>query len=213
MPVSHSHQLLCVSRSPLSTTVTSGLRRIRDIPDLVRGAAVGPQQVDFILVGAGKLGAVAHTRHLRTARFAIAPRIRRVARNVRQIFRISRIGDVHDGRAVTPSSRSAGSARATVVADIGDPAIALLVDRRLIGAAPRNRYSQPAPCCFSPSFPAAARRQKGKRRWPARRRQRAPRRTRGDAADSDNGIAKGFLSLVPQFGNEIGRDALMGVPL
>ena len=99
------------------------------------------------------------------------------------------------------------------MADVGDPALSLVMNRRLIGAARLQVVIANELHIAFFFLLRLSRGRKANRRWPARRRQRAPGATRGDAADSDNGIAKGFLSLVPQFGNEIGRDALMGVPL
>ena len=133
MPVSHSHQLLCVSLSLSTTTVMrEGFCGVGDVPDLVRQLAVAAQEVDLRLVRLRQVGAVARAHHLRAAGFAIA----RLAGNVREIARRARIGDVDDRGAVVllaPGERVHGLA--AVVADVGDPAPALLVEDRLVGAA------------------------------------------------------------------------------
>ena len=67
----------------------------------------------------------AHTGALRFA----------ASRNVRDVFRLAGIGDVHDGRAVV--LHLAGEQirhRARVVPDVGNVAIALLLDDRLVRA-------------------------------------------------------------------------------
>ena len=82
MPVSHSHQFLCVLPEAADHDGHAlRLRRIGDVPDLVAGVAEGAQQVDLALVGARQLAAVAHAHHLRAAGFG-RPRL---ARNVREI--------------------------------------------------------------------------------------------------------------------------------
>ena len=72
MPVSHSHQFLCVSaeaadddRQPLR------LGRIGDVPHFMADVAEATQQVDLALVGPRQLAAVAHAHHLGAARFSL----------------------------------------------------------------------------------------------------------------------------------------------
>ena len=111
--------------------------RIGDVPDLMRLAAEGAQHVDGGAIGAGQGAAVAHPHHLRAACLVGA----RGARQMAQILRIGGIGDVDDRRAVGLGlsghriDRCRNVVGAAVMADIGDPAVALAVDRRLIGAA------------------------------------------------------------------------------
>src|SRR6266849_2978691 len=101
------------------------LRRVGHVPDLVRRIAVVAQQIDLALVAPGQLGAVAHLHHLRTARL-ILPRL---AGNVRKIARAPGIGHIEDRSAVGLLRAAQRIAREpAVVADIGDPAIALLVN-------------------------------------------------------------------------------------
>ena len=139
MPVSHSHQLLCVSfRSQL------GARdQHRASPDRSTSQISWPwppndaQQIDRVGVALRQRLAVADARHLRAAVLVVAL----LARDVREVFRLRRIGDVDDRGAVELGlagqriDRLRHLRRAAVVADIGDVAVALLVDGRLIGAA------------------------------------------------------------------------------
>ena len=110
---------------------------IGDVPDLVRLAAEAAQHVDGGLVALGKDAAVAHPHHLRAAVLVLARR----AGDVTQVFRRGRVGDVDDRGAVGLGlaghriERRRDVVGAAVMADIGDPALALLVDGRLVGAA------------------------------------------------------------------------------
>ncbi len=114
-----------------------GLGRIGHVPDFVRAVAEGAQQIEFALVGFGQRAAGADAHHLRAAGFVFAG----LAGNVMQIFRLRRVGDVEDRGAVVLGlagqriDRLAHVGRAAMVADIGDVALALMEDRRLIGAA------------------------------------------------------------------------------
>ena len=139
MPVSHSHQLLCVSRSPL-TTVDDQRRLLGrgHVPDLVRRVAEGAQHVDLVAVAFGQVAAVAEPRHLRAAGFRPAF----LARYVREVFRVPRIGHVDDGGAVVlhRAGQRIQLRLAAVMADVGDPAAALRVQfrrRRRCGSAGR----------------------------------------------------------------------------
>ncbi len=108
------------------------LRRVGHVPDLVRGVAVVAQQIDLALVAPGQLGAVAHAHHLRAARLVLP----RLAGNVGEVARTLGVGHVEDGSAVGLLPAAQGIARgAAVMTDVGDPAAALPVDERLIGAA------------------------------------------------------------------------------
>ena len=138
MPVSHSHQLLCVSaQAPARLGHEHGLCRIGDIPDFVAGAAERAQQIHRVRIALGQRFAVADARHLRAA--ALAESF--LAGKVREIFRLRRIGDVDDRGAVELRlsahrvHRPRHVGRSAMVADIGDIAVALLVDGRLVGAA------------------------------------------------------------------------------
>src|SRR5690348_7391562 len=82
-----------------------------------------------------KRAAVAHPRHLRSTSFGNAI-LGRLARNVREIARMGRVRHVDDRGAVIlllPSKRI--HLRAAVMAEVGDPALPLLVNRGLVGAA------------------------------------------------------------------------------
>ena len=110
---------------------------IGDVPDLMAFAAEGAQHVDGIAIALRQVLAVADAHHLRAAGFIFAL----LARQMAQIFRLRGIGDVDDRGAVRLGlaglriDRRRDIVGAAVMADIGDPALALLVDGRLIGAA------------------------------------------------------------------------------
>src|SRR5205807_9641161 len=88
-------------------------------------------------VALGEALAVADPDHLRPARLVIAL----LAGDVGEVFRMRRVGHVYEGGAVElglPGQRVDRLFRlgdAAVMADIGDPAIPLLVNDRLIGTA------------------------------------------------------------------------------
>src|SRR5262249_29761266 len=104
----------------------------RDVPDLMLPAAEGTQQVHLALVPLRQLGAVAHSRHLGAAGLG-EPRL---PGDVRQVLRVLRIRHVDDrGAVVLLLARQRVEHVVAVVADVRDPAIALLVNRGLIGAA------------------------------------------------------------------------------
>ena len=63
-----------------------GIGRIGDVPGLVAFAAEGAQQIDLVRVALAELLAVAHARHLRGARLAVADG----ARDMGEIFRVLR---------------------------------------------------------------------------------------------------------------------------
>ena len=123
-------------RSPMRV-MQRRVGRVGDVPDLVRLAAERAQHVGLVRIALRQARAVADAHHLRAALLVIPFE----AGNVLQVFRIGRIGDVEDRGAV--ELRLAGQlvdrlrhvGRAAVVADIGDVAVALLVDGRLVGAA------------------------------------------------------------------------------
>ena len=82
-----------------------------------------------------KRAAVAHASHLSAARFRIAI-LGGLPRNVREVAGMGWIGDVEQGGAVVfLLSGKRIRLRTTVMANVGDPALTLLVDGRLIGAA------------------------------------------------------------------------------
>ena len=99
-------------------------------------AAEGAQHVDRVAVALGQRLAVANPNHLRAARFIGA----RLPGDVAKIFGLRRIGDVDDrcavrfGLAGQRVERRGHRVGAAMVSDIGDPAVALMVDGRLIGA-------------------------------------------------------------------------------
>src|SRR6516162_11124582 len=100
-------------------------------------AAEHAQQIRFIGVAFGQRAAVAHACHLCAAFLVVAGR----AGNMRQRLRMPRIGYVDDRSAAEfrlPSERIERLwhlRRAAMMADIGDVAVALMMDSRLIGAA------------------------------------------------------------------------------
>ena len=100
-------------------------------------AAEHAQHVGLVRVCLGQCLAVAYAHHLRAALFVIALE----TGNMREIFRLHRIGDVDDRGTVVfglpgePVEGLGHLGRAAVMADIGNVAIALMVDGRLIGAA------------------------------------------------------------------------------
>src|SRR2546427_658816 len=107
------------------------LRRVGDVPGLVADGAEAAQQVHLALVCARQVAAVAHPHHLRASGFALAG----FARNMGEVLGLLRIGHVDDRCAVgllLAGKRIEG--HATVLADVGDPARALLLDDGLIGA-------------------------------------------------------------------------------
>src|SRR6185369_1758119 len=103
------------------------LRRIGDVPDLVAGAAERAQQIDRVAVAFRQGAAVADAGHLRAAGFEIAL----LTGDVEQVFRLRRVGDVDDRGAVELGlageriERLRHLRRATVVADVGNEAVAL----------------------------------------------------------------------------------------
>ena len=100
----------------------------------------------------GKRLAVADAHHLRAAALVFSF----LARNVMQIFRMRGIGDVDDRGAVRLGlagqriDRIGNVVGAAVMADIGDPAVALMMDGRLIGAARLQvvDFALPDLCCL-----------------------------------------------------------------
>ena len=122
---------------PIDANDEMGVRRIGDVPDLVRLTAERAQQVDRRGVALGQRPAVAHAHHLRAALLVVSLQ----AWKVMQIFRLRRVGHVEDrgsaelrgaGQRIDRLGHGVGAA---VVTDIGDEALALSMDGRLIGAA------------------------------------------------------------------------------
>ena len=111
--------------------------RIGHVPDLVPDIAVGAQQVDRVAVAPRQARAVAQAHHLGAA--VLGQPLR--ARQVVQVFGLRRIGDVEDRGAVELRlpvhrvDRLGNRGGAAVMADIGDPAVALAMDQRLVSAA------------------------------------------------------------------------------
>src|SRR5205823_14071287 len=90
------------------------------------------RSVDLALVALGELGAVADAHHLCAAAF----RLPGLAGNVGEESRLAWIGDVDDrGAVVLLAPRERVQRLAAVVADVGDPAPAALLDEGLVGAA------------------------------------------------------------------------------
>src|SRR2546421_12817339 len=103
----------------------------------MRLAAESAQHINRIAVTLGQCLAVTDTHHLRAAAFIFSL----LPRDVAQVLRMRRIGDVEDRSAVRfglPGDWiewSGNGIGAGVVAEIGDPAVALLMDGRLYGSA------------------------------------------------------------------------------
>src|SRR3954453_3119107 len=103
----------------------------------MRLAAAGAQHINRVAVALGQYLAVADAHHLRAAAFIFSL----LPRDVAQVLRMRRIGDVEDRGAVRfrlPGDWIDGSGNgigAAVVSDIGDPAVALMMDGWLIGTA------------------------------------------------------------------------------
>ena len=114
-----------------------GLGRIGDVPNFVRTAAEDPQHVGLARIALGQRLAVTDAYHLRAALLVMALQ----PGNVREVFRLRRIGHVDDRGAVVfrlsgePVDRLRHLGRSAMMSDIGDVAAALMMDRRLIGAA------------------------------------------------------------------------------
>ena len=112
--------------------------RARIGKDFMGVAAERAQHIDGGFIRLGQGATVANAHHLRAARL-VCPLL---TRDMFEINGMRRIADVDDRGAVR--LRHAGHRingvryrrRAAVMADISDPAIALFVDRRLIGTAP-----------------------------------------------------------------------------
>ena len=124
---------------PVEPRHQHGVRGIGGVPDLVRLATEGAEHVDGILVGASRSSgrqalAVAHAHHLRAAAFVLAG----LSRDVTKVFGLRGIGNIDERRAVVlglAGQRIDGSGHvvgAAVMADVGDPAIALAMDRGLV---------------------------------------------------------------------------------
>ena len=113
-----------------------GLFRYRHVPHLLTRIAEGAQQVGLFLIGPGQLAARADARHLRAARLAPGHLAALFARNVKEQFRRPRVGHIQDRGAVLLHSRGERIDHASAVRpDVGDPAVALPLDGRLVGGA------------------------------------------------------------------------------
>ena len=189
MPVSHSHQFLCVSLAARHARDELGIGGIGDVPDLVRPrrrtcAADRPRSDR-------PWAATCRRRRAPSAPPPSSPSPSRPGMCV-EVFRLLGVGHVDDrgavelGLAVERVDRLGHRLGAAVVADIGDVAVALLVDDRLIGAARLQVVaSRRAACSWLPAdrrpwAPAPAR---GRRTAPPSRRppwssSRAHRRSR-----------------------------------
>ncbi len=129
--------LVRVLQALADTADERGMDRIGRVPDFMARAADCAQHIDRVRIALGQLLAIAHAHHLRAAAFVLSF----LARNVGQIFRMRGIGDVDDrgpvrlglpGQGIDGVGNFVGAA---VMTDIGDPAVALMMDGRLIGAA------------------------------------------------------------------------------
>src|SRR5262249_23987221 len=106
--------------------------RLGDAPDLVRAVAERAQEIHLARIGVRELTPFAHAHHLRAAGLSLS----RLSGNVREVLRPPGIADVGDRGAV--ASLIAGERvelSAAVMADVGEPPIAVLANQRLVGAA------------------------------------------------------------------------------
>ena len=98
-----------------------------DVVDFMVGGRRA-KQIHLVLVGAREVDTVAGAYHLGPARLAGPLR----SLDVKQVSGPPRVGDVHDRRPVVVRCTDAGSGRSTVMADVGDPAVALMMHDRLV---------------------------------------------------------------------------------
>ncbi len=179
MPVSHSHQFLCVSLRPFSTVVSSDRAfRRRDVPDLLPRGAERAQQVGLATVAFRQILSVAGAHHLRASGFAFAL----LSRDVGEIFRVSRIGHVEDRCAIRLDHAGQGvQVLAAMVADVRNPAALLLVDHRMVAAARLQivvAQQAHVPALRLPAFLGQCRRRTGREPRNSTHRGRQPRATK-----------------------------------
>ena len=108
----------------------------RDVPNLVARIAEGAKEIRLAAAAFRQVVTGADARHLRAARLAPGHFAPTLARDMENKPRRAWIGHVEDGRAVL--FHRAGErvdAAAAMRADVRDPALALALDGRLIGAA------------------------------------------------------------------------------
>ena len=138
MPVSHSHQFLCVSL-PLGIRVrASGLAGSVDVPDFVRLPAERAQQIDRVRVALGQRSC--RRRRAPSAPPPCSPRPSMPGICARYFGCFGSVTSTIEVplNSAWPLSGLTGFGtawRPAVMADIGDVAVALLVDDRLVGAA------------------------------------------------------------------------------
>ena len=103
------------------------------VPDFVRGIAERAQEIKFIFIALGQIAPGTDTHHLRAAALGAAL----LPRYMKQRFRRARIGNINNRRAVKfrAAIERIHLGRAAVMPDIGNPAIALLLDFRVISTA------------------------------------------------------------------------------
>ena len=113
------------------------LGRVGDVPNFMCTSAEDPQHVGLARIALGQRLAVTDAYHLRAALLVMALQ----PWNVREVFWLRRIGHVDDrgtvvfGLSGESVDRLRHLGRSAVMPDIGDVAAALMMDRRLIGAA------------------------------------------------------------------------------
>ena len=127
--------LVCIHQSAHDDRQARWFRRIGNVPGFVLRAAKRAQHVDLAFIRVWQRAAVAYAHHLCSTSFGTAI-LGRLARNVREIARMGRIRHVDErGAVVFLLSGKRIRLRAAVVANVGDPALPLLVNGRLIGTA------------------------------------------------------------------------------
>src|SRR5207253_9245044 len=132
---------LVLMRAPELPELRHKLRSLgrAHVPDLLPRIAEGTQQIGLAAIAPGQLRAGADARHLRAAGFTSGFLAPALARDVRKQLRRARIRHIEDRRAVLLElavERVDGAP--AMRADIGDPAIALALDGRLIRATGRE---------------------------------------------------------------------------
>src|SRR5438876_985226 len=102
-----------------------GLGGVADVPHLVGEIAERAKQIGLAARPPWQRGAVAAAHHLRPSRLRLAGG----ARDMTQVARATGIGHIHDGGAAPLHLRGEGIRfQPAVMADVGDPAVALVMD-------------------------------------------------------------------------------------
>ena len=171
MPVSHSQKFLCVSFRPADARDQHRIGGIGDVPDLMRLAAEGAQHVDRV---GDRPWASDLPSQIRTICAPPDSYLPSWPGMWRRYFgcagSVTSTIEVPFGSAlpVMRIDRHRDVVGAAVMADIGDPAVALMMDGRLIGAARLQVVDSPPASCWrlraARRSPAAAHRRRCRQR-------------------------------------------------